>query len=108
MLHSPEKTRECLTYSSAGNDIAALLPKYITIKRGFFICAGKNTHTPPIKRNKKEPPLTKPSPLLRNLPLVPPSKRLNLHNLPIILPNLPLSNSRNPNLRLLPNPPRLP
>ncbi|KAJ5793601.1 hypothetical protein N7457_000200 [Penicillium paradoxum] len=23
----------------AGNDIAALLPKYITIKRGFFICA---------------------------------------------------------------------
>jgi NCS1 family nucleobase:cation symporter-1 len=26
-------------YHSAGNDIASLLPRYITIKRGFFICA---------------------------------------------------------------------
>lgn len=29
-----------LTALSAGNDIAALMPQYITIKRGFFICAG--------------------------------------------------------------------
>ncbi|CAG7986446.1 unnamed protein product [Penicillium olsonii] len=27
----------------AGNDIAALMPKYISIKRGFFICAGTKT-----------------------------------------------------------------
>ena len=25
---------------SAGNDIAALCPRYITVKRGFFVCAG--------------------------------------------------------------------
>lgn len=37
---SPSNEKQRLTIASAGNDIAALMPRYITIKRGFFICAG--------------------------------------------------------------------
>jgi NCS1 family nucleobase:cation symporter-1 len=39
---APNRNKRLLTAATrAGNDIAALLPKYITVKRGFFICAGK-------------------------------------------------------------------
>lgn len=98
---------QILTTLSAGNDIAALLPKYISIKRGFFICAGKKgrkeleeSHLPQQKTNKRT------SPFLCNLSLVPPRISLNLYHISLLLPDLPISNYRNSHLRLLSHPPR--
>lgn len=43
---TPPRTHKLTIFLRAGNDIAALMPRYITVKRGFFICAGKDAYAP--------------------------------------------------------------
>lgn len=98
MCTSPSYEKQRLTIASAGNDIAALMPRYITIKRGFFICAGMKgiflSSRPAIEANGL-------SPLIRNLSMVSPLHCCNLYYFPVVLPNLLVSHRRYSNLRLL-------
>jgi len=92
----------------AGNDIAALFPKYVTVRRGFFICAVLSYCICPWyllvsralllfkwHRNKS---------LTWYLYLV--GFRNHLRILPLILPSLPRHHHRHPPSQLLPHWPR--
>ena len=91
-----------ITPHSAGNDIAALMPKYITVKRGFFICAGMNPSLVYARQGLVADIICLFSCFIRNLPVVLALIRIRLYQLPELLPDLPERYHWNPDLRLLP------
>ena len=88
---------------SAGTDMTALLPRYLNIRRGGYICAAVGLAMCPwyVSRSKSS------NHFLTHLIQEPPLHIQQLHNLPIRLLRLPFLHRWRHHLRLLHRPPRL-
>lgn len=89
---------------SAGTDLTALLPRYLNIRRGSYICAAIGLAMCPVC----EPSFFQLSVYLTFSAVEPRSLLESVHNLPISLLSLPIRHRRRNDLRLLHRPPRVP
>lgn len=65
------------------------MPKYITVKRGFFICAGMNPILLYTRQGLVADAISLFSCFIRNLPVVLALVCIRLYQLPELLPDLP-------------------